>query len=177
MKPKAIATGALSAFVAVSMGYLIVKETRNPKPDTTEQGNDAVAAPEQVPVAGTAEKPSNAAESVRIVVAYYFYGNVRCQTCRKLEAYTSESVTTSFPNELADGRLQWKTANVDEKENEHFVKDYELTSRSVVLVYMVDGTQVEWKNLASIWDLVADKAAFQKYISDETAAFLKKGSM
>ena len=177
MKPKAIATGALLAFVVVSIGYLIAKETRSPKPDAKEQGNDAVAASEQVPVAGTTDEPSNATKSVHTVVAYYFHGNVRCQTCRKLEAYTSESVATSFANELADGRLQWRTVNVDKKANEHFVKDYELTSRSVVLVEMVGGKQLGWKNLASIWNLVADKAAFQKYIADETAGFLKKENM
>lgn len=177
MKPKAITTVALLAFVAVSIGYLIIKETRFPASDPNEQRSDAVVASGQTTVTGVANGPSNATESAHSVVVYYFYGNVRCQTCRKLEAYTSESITTTFANELADGRLQWRTANTDEKENEHFVKDYELTSRAVVLVEMVDGKQVGWKSLASIWDLVADKESFQKYITDETAAMLKKGGM
>lgn len=177
MKPRAIATGALLTFVVVSMAYLIIKETRLPASDPNEQGNDAVVASGQTTVTGVANGPSNATESAHSVVAYYFYGNVRCQTCRKLEAYTSESIRTTFTNELAAGRLQWRTVNVDEPANEHFVKDYDLTSRAVVLVELVDGQQARWKDLVQIWDLVGDKEKFQKYIADETTAFLSGETM
>lgn len=168
MKPQALLTGSLLAFVALSIGYLIVNETTDhgPAPLT---GSPSVATP--------SEQPAADVTSTHTVVAYYFYGNIRCQTCRKLEAYTAESITTSFTNELSTGLLEWKTTNVDDTENEHFIEDYQLTSRAVVLVRVVGGKETEWKNLKRIWDLVPDKAAFQKYITDETSGFLKKAGM
>ncbi len=172
MKPKAIITGMLLAFVALSIGYLIVKETKTSRQGEKNSDGLVALSSEQPPMKGA---PDIATELTEKVVAYYFYGNVRCQTCRKIEAYTSESILATFTNELSARTLEWKTANVDEKENEHFVKDYELTSRAVVLVKIVDGKQAEWKSLARIWDLVGDKDLFQKYIKDETKAFLMKG--
>ena len=168
MKAKQLVTGFLIAFVAFSVIYLVVKESRSP--ESKEPGTVAQVQP-------ATEEPAGATEQARTVTAYYFHGNVRCQTCKKIEAYTRESITSSFTNELSTGRLLWKIVNVDEPENEHFVKDYELTSRSVVLVDAAGGKQLEWKNLASIWDLVGDKEKFQTYISDETKGFLKKGDM
>lgn len=170
MKPKTVVTVVLLAFVAASIVYLVLKETSSREPQAAD------TAPPSKSVVSTTNAPTEEAVSTEHkVAAYYFFGNVRCQTCRKIESYTAESIA-SFTNELSTGLLEWRTANVDEKENEHFVKDYELTSRSVVLVHMVDGKQTEWKNLASIWDLVGDKEAFQKYISDETTEFLETGN-
>ena len=164
MKAKTFVTGILLAFVAASLIYLVAKETGAHKQEAT---NDEPM-PESV-------VNSTTATSGQQIIAYYFFGNVRCQTCKKLEAYTSETIA-AFTNELSAGLLEWRTANIDEKEHEHFVKDYELTSRSVVLVRMMDDKQVEWKNLPRIWDLVKDKSAFQEYISEETSTYLKTGS-
>jgi hypothetical protein len=176
MKPKAIITGALLAFVAVSLGYSILKEARHSEPDAQKEIGPFLASSEHSPAASILGVTAGDIRHDQEVVAYYFYGNVRCQTCKKIEAYTADVISRSFTNELSTGLLAWKTANVDERENEHFVGDYELTSRAVVLVRMADGKQTEWKNLAHIWDLVGDKDAFQKYIADEAKAFLKKGN-
>ena len=175
MKAKSIITGVLLAFVAVSIGYLIIKEQRAADPIAQEEGGLEATALKQPLAKDVTGGSAEVIELGDTVVAYYFYGDVRCQTCKKLEAYTSESILTSFTNELSTGALKWETVNTDEKENEHFVTDFELTSRSVVLVKWVDGKQTEWKNLERIWDLVGEKGTFQKYITEEARAFLKTG--
>jgi len=72
---------------------------------------------------------------------------------------------------LANGQLVWKPLNVDEAQNEHFVQDYQLFTRSLVLV---DGTNPKrFKNLDKVWTLVRDKPVFQKYVQDEVRAFQK----
>ena len=164
MKAKTFVTGILLAFVAASVVYLVVKETGAHKQQATSD--------EPLPASVANWTTATTGQQV---IAYYFFGNVRCQTCKKIEAYTSETIA-AFTNELSTGLLEWRTANTDEREHEHFVKDYELTSRSVVLVRMMDGKQVEWKNLPLIWDLVKDKSAFQEYISEETQIYLRTGS-
>ena len=64
--------------------------------------------------------------------------------------------------------------NTDEDGNRHFVKDFNLETKSVVLVAMQGDRQLRWKNLDKIWDLVHTKDEFKKYISKEVSVFRKK---
>ncbi len=106
------------------------------------------------------------------VVAYYFYGNMRCATCRKLEAYSEEAITEGFAEEITLGGLIWLTVNTDDKEHEHFVTDFELVTKALVLVEYVDGEVERYKNLDRIWKLVGDKDAFIEYVQAGTREFI-----
>ena len=117
----------------------------------------------------TAAAPDNG------IVAYYFHGNKRCSTCRKLEAYSEEAITGGFVSELENGDLEWLVVNTDEKANAHFVTDFELVTKSVVLVEYRDGEIVRFKNLKLVWQLVGDQDGFVTYVRDETADFIAEG--
>jgi hypothetical protein len=128
-------------------------------------------------VPSLAEEPSGdegtaaSAQAPRFVV-YYFHGNVRCATCRKIEAYSEEAIITGFPDELEHGALAYRAVNVDKAQNKHFVEDFQLVTKSVVVVEYRDGSVVRWKNLDRVWLLVRDRDAFADYIRVETNAFL-----
>jgi hypothetical protein len=109
------------------------------------------------------------------VVAYYFYGNVRCATCRKLEAYSKEAIEGGFGDEIAAGSLEWRAVNVDEPENEHFVTDFELVTRALVLVEYAEGDVTRWQDLKLIWKLVGDKPGYLTYVREATSEFLEEG--
>jgi len=106
------------------------------------------------------------------VVAFYFHGNVRCATCRKIEAFTDEAIHSGFGKALENGSLAWSVVNVDDPLNKHFIEDFQLVTRSVVLAEYRDGNVVRWKNLNKVWLLVRDQDAFADYIRGETNAFL-----
>jgi hypothetical protein len=108
-----------------------------------------------------------------VVIAYYFHGTVRCATCEKFEEYTREALEKGFPVELKNGALEWRVLNVDEPQNKHFVQDYQLTTRSVVLVDVLDGQEKRRKNLTAIWNLVGNRDAFLGYIQSETLSYLE----
>lgn len=108
------------------------------------------------------------------VTVYYFHTNVRCATCHKLEALAREVVERDFAQELKSGKLQWKMVNMQEEENKHFVSDFQLVTKSVVLVEQVDGKQTRWKNLPKIWELVMNQEKYQQYVRSELEAFLEK---
>jgi hypothetical protein len=165
MKGKIIITALLLVFVAVSVVYLIVKE-RGTQPafvDTAENPS---------PVRASEKDALNNTADDRTVIVYYFHGNKRCNTCRTIEAYTEAAVNLGFPEELHSGRLVWKAVNVDDPENEHFVQDYKLTTRTVVLVDVDRGNQRRWTKLERVWQLVRDKEAFFEYITENTNAYL-----
>lgn len=73
---------------------------------------------------------------------------------------------------LSQGRLEWRAVNVDEPGNAHFVRDYKLYSKSIIVVKIHNEKQTTWKNLERIWELVADKGVFIKYVQDEVRAYL-----
>jgi len=106
------------------------------------------------------------------VVAYYFHGNVRCATCLKLEAYSKEAIDRAFGDALKAGSLDWQVVNTDSTQNEHYLEDYQLFTKSIILSDMHNGKQTRWKNLDKIWELVGNKAQFHAYIQDEVRMFL-----
>ncbi len=128
-----------------------------------------VSATDEDPQPGTA---AGSAETAVQVVAYYFHGHARCATCRTLEQYSYEAVTTGFKDDLANGRLEWRVVNTDEQENEHFIDDFQLVTKSLVLAEYRGDEVVRWKNLDKVWRLTRDQEGFVAYVQKETSAFL-----
>jgi len=109
------------------------------------------------------------------VIAYYFHTNTRCSTCMKIEAYSHEAIEQGFPDELKNGILEMRVINYEKPENRHFMQDYKLVSKSLVLVNMVNGKQTEWTNLRLVWQLTGRKDAFLNYVRKEVRGYLAKG--
>lgn len=106
------------------------------------------------------------------VVAFYFHGNTRCATCRKIEAYADDAIHQGFAEALDSSALTWRVVNIEEPDNKHFVEDFQLVTRSVVLAEYRDGNLVRWENLDKVWQLVRDKDGFTTYVQSETREFL-----
>ena len=108
------------------------------------------------------------------VIVRYLHGNFRCASCLKIEKYTQEAIDDNFSKELQNGKLRYKVVTVEEKENAHFVKEYELYTKSVVVVLVAGGKEVKYKNLEKVWEYLGDKNKFCNYITVETMDFLNK---
>jgi len=115
-----------------------------------------------------------ALSSEKEVIAYYFHSNFRCVTCRTMEQYSREAIEENFKDELSSGKLVFKTVNIDEKENKHFVNDYDLYTKSLVLSKVVDGKEAMHKNLTKIWEYARNKDMFFTYVVDEIKDYLKE---
>jgi len=108
------------------------------------------------------------------VVAYYFHGTMRCPTCYKLEQYSKEAIETNFKDALASGKLEFKVVNVEDKGNEHYGKDYQLYTKSLILSLVKDDKEVKWKNMDKIWEYVGNKQRFIDYVKNGVADLLKE---
>ena len=106
------------------------------------------------------------------VIAYYFHTNTRCSTCIKIEQYSHEAIEQGFPNEIKNGTLEMRVVNYENPENRHFIQDYKLVSKSLVLVNLVDGKQTKWTNLKLVWQLTGRKDAFLNYVRKEVRGYL-----
>ncbi len=168
MNGKRIVTVLLLAFVAASVGFLVLKETRSSAAEET-----VVATAPAGALAKAAVSAAEATPAARKLVAYYFHLNKRCNTCRAIELQAKEAVDAGFPETLMSGRLEWRAVNLDDAGNEHYYQDFQLTGSSLVLVDLVQGKPSRYKTLQKTWDLVADPPAFQAYIQAETKSWLE----
>lgn len=79
----------------------------------------------------------------------------------------------NFQEELSAGKLEWRTVNVDKQENRHFVKDYNLYTKSVIIAKLIDGEVVDWKNLDKIWRLYRDEEKYFDYMASNMREFME----
>ena len=110
----------------------------------------------------------------RSIVVTYFYTTMRCPTCHKIEELSAQVVKSHFENELSTGKVVWRVINVDEPENDHYNKDYQLYTKSLIVSEVKDGKEVRWKNLEKIWVLVREEEEFDKYVHAEIKDWLKE---
>ncbi len=147
MKPKIFISWLLLAFVAASVAVLVIKQVR-----TAEPVREVI--------------PENTE-----LIAYYFHTTRRCASCKKIEAYSREAIETGFGEALKTGELEWLVLNTDKPENKHFLEDYQLYTKSLVLSKIEDGEEKEWINLDKVWRLLGDKNSFIKYVQTEVQTF------
>ena len=121
----------------------------------------------------SAEPPAGSFSPVpHKVIAYYFHTNTRCSTCIKVEQYSREAIEQGFPKELKNGTLELRMVNYEKPENRHFMKDYKLVSKSLILVNVVNGKQTKWTNLKLVWQLTGYKDSFLNYVRKEVRSYL-----
>ena len=181
MKPTTtirLITAAL-ALVVISGGVMYL---RRPAPTVGANFADCANCPGAALAAATDEPtPASIPDSVQTTapdsvgtttVAYYFYTTQRCASCLKIENYSHDIIEKEFGSQLQSGRLVWKMVNIDEDANKHFIDDFKLYTKALILVDYAQGAQVRWKNCQKVWELLNDKRDFQAYVKHEVQMFL-----
>ncbi len=101
-----------------------------------------------------------------VIQVTYFSSDVRCVTCVRIERLTRETVEKNFAPEIASGRVVLQTINLDGPGNGHFVQDYQLISKTVIVSDRAQGQEVKWENLQDVWSKQKDAQAFEAYVVD-----------
>ncbi len=139
---KKICTVVLLAFVAISLISLALGRSQKP------------AAPANLHAAPQ-------------LVAFYFHGNKRCVSCNEIERLTRAAWAT----EIEAGTLAFRPTNVDQAGDAHFVTDFQLTMRTVVLAEEAGGRILRFQRLDSCWELFKDPVAFTSYLRTNLQSF------
>jgi len=123
-------------------------------------------------IAATSAAASNSETATNGLIVYYFHSNMRCPTCRSIEAQAKETVQTDFASQLTRGELTWKIVNYEQSAAKPLATKFEIQMPVVVLARMKAGQIQDWKRLDDVWALVGDKPAFAKYVRDEINRFI-----
>jgi len=108
------------------------------------------------------------------LVVYYFHGTYRCPACKSVERQSKEAVEGDFAEEIKEGEVVYLSVNTEKPENRHFVNDYKLYFKSLVLSLQKDGKEVKWKNLAEVWTHVRSPDKYREYVRTEMTEMLKE---
>ncbi|MBW1854558.1 MAG: hypothetical protein JRJ00_07745, partial [Deltaproteobacteria bacterium] len=70
--------------------------------------------------------------------------------------------------------LIFNIINIDLSENKHFIEDYKIYTRSLIIAEFKDGKQITWKNLTKVWDYLNNKDKFYEYVRSEIQKYLEQ---
>jgi ABC-type glycerol-3-phosphate transport system substrate-binding protein len=101
---------------------------------------------------------------------YYFHPTARCESCINIENFTKELIEAKYKS---NPLIKFEALNIEDTQNEHFRKDYNLKFSSVVISKTKDGKEEKYKNLDSIWSYSDNKDGFTKYMDSEIKEFIK----
>lgn len=146
MKFKTLIRNLLLAFVLVSIGFALGKESAQRRAGGT------------APVAAAGEDK---------LVVYYLRSTFRCATCNMVEEQTAQLLRTEHANELADGRMEYHV--VDFLENRELAARYNVGGNIVVIARIEDGQEVKTVRLDQVIDRVMNADAFADYLRNGIA--------
>jgi hypothetical protein len=106
-------------------------------------------------------------------IVYYFRTTGRCHSCIEMERMTKQTIDKDFAKEVKSGLVEFRSVDVETPQNKHYIKDYSLYTKSVIISEVKNGKEVRWKNLDQIWRKLRNQGDFSKYVSTETAEFIK----
>lgn len=195
MIAKRLATAALLLFIAAGVGTFLVRELASPP--ATAKGPLAVTEP-VAESSSPSDQPASLApsdqgiqtassaaieettptqsvqEPRRWVLASYFHNTARCPTCLAIEHDSHAALQAAFAADFASGKLVWRTVNMEDKGNDHYVTDYKLPCPSLVIAEMAGERKLRFKLLGETWNLIhGDSERFNAYVTSDVGAWLE----
>jgi hypothetical protein len=119
-----------------------------------------------------ARKVASEQQEPSIIIVYYFHGTYRCPSCLQIEAWSLDAIQESFAQALEQGTIIWKTIDFDKPENSHFIREYQVSTQSLIIVEMTGKKQKRYENLEKVWEYLPDQQAFYEYVTKEVNKFL-----
>ena len=151
----------LISIIVLSWGFYFT-------PEVSAKENNNIPSPDKK----TIDNQAVAKEDHKIIV-FYFHGNVRCRTCNLIEKLTKEAVKEGFGDEIKKGLIEVKVVNVQNPENNRYISNYQLYTKTVIVSDTIGGNEQRWKNLQRIWELTYNDKTFKEYIQKEVREYLK----
>jgi|GEM_PF-336879 len=145
---------------------------------------DAASRPAEQPTSSTSQAHLSAGSGTSVgraggqetLVVWYFHGTMRCPTCQTIESLAHEVVQRDFGQELASGRVVWKTANYEKPIYSALAQKMQVRMPVVALARMADDQLLESKTLEEVWGLVQDKTKFREFLTQEIRQMLQAGT-
>lgn len=151
-----------SVLLIIALGSLAIWGNREyQKSSAARTAKAAVAEEQAIPVIA----------GPQVVVSYFLIGT-RCPSCKKIEALAKETVEQEFADEKSSNKVVFRVINTDDAAHHHYIEDYKLAFKTVVISRRLNGKEIAWANMEKVWDLLDDGPAYHTYLGDQIRAYL-----
>ena len=107
----------------------------------------------------------------QVIMTYFLFGT-RCESCRKIEDLARRTAEMDFPAELASHKLIFRVIDTGDAANRHYLEEYKLSFKTVVISRRVDGVETAWENMEKVWDHLNAPDAYRAYLGGRIRAYL-----
>lgn len=108
------------------------------------------------------------------VEVLYFHPRFRCVSCNNVEEYAREVTKDEFAKEMKDGKLVFKSLEIDDTKNKKLVDELGVTGSSLYIVASGDGKS-EHSEIKSVWLHWNDPEKSKEIITSELNSVLYGG--
>jgi hypothetical protein len=88
-------------------------------------------------------------------------------------SYSEEAVKTAFAKEIKSGTVAFYYIDFQDQKNAKLTKGYQVSGPALIVAKIANNKVVKYKDLENIWENVADKPAFLRYVQDNLVALRK----
>lgn len=68
------------------------------------------------------------------ILVYYFHGSIRCHTCVSVDEDTHKYLKEMFSDKINNGKIIFKSINIDENEKPDLIKKYEIYGQTLLFI-------------------------------------------
>lgn len=135
----------------------------------TNKGNSQSATKEQIVTAKSSEvKGSKPADKIQV---YMFHSTNRCISCVTIGQLSRKTIEQKFPDELKNGKIEFKEINVDLPQNKELATKFKASGSSLFINPIIEGKD-NIKEDTQVWRLTSNEQGFITYLSDKLKGML-----
>lgn len=102
-----------------------------------------------------------------------FYGTHRCMTCEAIEANAKYTIETYFQDAVKNGKVEFKTVNVDDDKNYDMAERFEATGTALFINVIKEGKEQHIDLTKFAFAKGTDQAAFSTVLKEKINEQLK----
>jgi len=131
---------------------------------------DNVNSPDETAVVAEEKEIPDVKKADRIEVIN-FHATQRCVSCTTLGKLSEKTITERFANEVASGKIIFKSVNVELRKNTEIVNLYQASGSSLYINAVKDGKNNIVQNV-KVWQYLSDEIAFTNYLETKLRSLL-----
>jgi len=131
---------------------------------------DNVNSPDETAVVAEEKEIPDVKKADRIEVIN-FHATQRCVSCTTLGKLSEKTITERFVNEVASGKIIFKSVNVELRKNTEIVNLYQASGSSLYINAVKDGKNNIVQNV-KVWQYLSDEIAFTNYLETKLRSLL-----
>ena len=131
---------------------------------------DNVNSPDETAVVAEEKEIPDVKKADRIEVIN-FHATQRCVSCTTLGKLSEKTITERFANEVASGKIIFKSVNVELRKNTEIVNLYQASGSSLYINAIKDGKNNIVQNV-KVWQYLSDEIAFTNYLETKLRSLL-----